>query len=736
MILLALLTYNGICARFFSTLSDIEQYSKTISENVDIDPGTINWDDPRFNVVLQKLAPKGLNWLGEKIGIKRGFSVSNVQKMIKNITKTRMRQGFNKPVIQNIGMPEPGRKFIVWGELFGAFHSLVRDLQFLHKNKILSSTLKVNENYTFIFIGNVVSHSPYSLETLSVVVRLMQANPNQVFCLKGSHEEGKHWEDSGFVRELQKRAAHLSREVIPLSNLFNKFFETLPLALYISQVDGDNINTVRLGFNRFLSTKIMEQNWAGSLEKSGISILPISEYKRIKKLVRLKAIIKGEHRVIKSHQLNGLLKAGLENDAMVWILFSSPTERSKQLYKFYNDAVAQVSIKQFFKDWTITSFYQDTRKMDGFIQGRDYNLSTGQLIRKGMKDVQHLTLGSPIDLSRNPLGNALKEGMMLRFDMNEKDEKSKFYPRIEIIDDRYDPIKSREIVEAFIAKGINTILAPMGSPTVKAYLDKVEDGSIAVFFPNTGSPEFRKPELKNFVHLRAGFDTEGTVLAEYAIDKLKTEKAVLFYQDDTFGRGILKGVNKVLKDRGITNWIEIPYQRGRTDFKQQIDRIIKERPDTIFLMSTPVAAETFIRQIGVENLTNTNIIGGSDMSDQEFKSFSKSKGLTVPHLNVVPNPETSTIQIVEEYRKNAKDKNQVIDNFGLEGYIAVDVFLHALDQIEGPISNDKIIAVFENMKKYPYKGLILDFNPERRSLSSDLWMDDGSSEWERITPKR
>ncbi len=70
--------------------------------------------------------------------------------------------------------------------------------------------------------------------------------------------------------------------------------------------------------------------------------------------------------------------------------------------------------------------------------------------------------------------------------------------RIDVVfmDNEYSPEKARQNVEEFIKKYKSTLfLCNLGSPTLQAYLDLVRKNAIFIFFPVTGAPLFRKPDL-------------------------------------------------------------------------------------------------------------------------------------------------------------------------------------------------------------------------------------------------
>ena len=347
-----------------------------------------------------------------------------------------------------------------------------------------------------------------------------------------------------------------------------------------------------------------------------------------------------------------------------------------------------------------------------------------------------LEIGSTLDLSKGVKlqGRAVKAGIDLRL-KEEREANDYSILRVVIVDDEYTPTVTRREIESFLERGIDIILTPVGSPTLESYLDLVKEGKVLVLFPITGAPIFRKPDLKYIAHIRPSYKTEGEILTKYALDTLKARKAVMFYQEDAFGQGLLDGGQELLKQRGITDWLEVPYKRNDVNFKRQIAAITKYDPDTILFFSTTTAAQELIRQMGIQVVSNKKMLANSDFGEKLFLSFIREKGLKVIYLNVVPNPQKSDLPIVQQFRDAAKKYDALVDTFTLESYIATDLLLDIVHKIEGAVTKEKIIGAIEKIKNYNYKGLRFDFNPETRTLSSTFWLYTGGPDWQVLEIK-
>ena len=251
---------------------------------------------------------------------------------------------------------------------------------------------------------------------------------------------------------------------------------------------------------------------------------------------------------------------------------------------------------------------------------------------------------------------------------------------------------------------------------------------IAVLFPVTGTSQFRKPELKGVVHFRGTYTDEVEALVETLISEYGVKKLALFYQDDAYGKGPFQAAQKILQKHGITKLIELPYTRAAVDFSKQATKIKQEQPEAIGFFSTAQATQELIRQTGIETLANKKLFGISFLGEESFRRFIKKKGLSVLFGAVVPNPRTSTLPIVQEYRNIMDKNNYPYDLFSLEAYITTSILVEISKDIEPPITAQKILKKLESLHHYPYKGLTLTFDPYTRSLARYIWLETGNEE--------
>lgn len=358
----------------------------------------------------------------------------------------------------------------------------------------------------------------------------------------------------------------------------------------------------------------------------------------------------------------------------------------------------------------------------------------------GTKDLQSiLTFGSSLDLTNGWrfAGEQVQVGMSLYLQkLREENANIKgVFPKIVVVNDGYTPSIAKQNVEHFIGEGINKLFCPLGTPTLEAYIDLIKQQKIAAFFPVTGTSMCRDPNLTYVINLRNSYLQETKALVEHALDVDKLMKLVFFVQDDSYGKAALEGALLVAKSRKIDyekEWKIIYYARESEMVTGQAEEINKYNPDALILLAIPVRAKNLITSMDTTLLSRIKLFATSPMGEAVFRQFIKDRGLKMIVSSVMPNPNDTTIEFVNEFREYAKDHNIEIDTNALEGYLGMAVLVDTIKKISGEINTNSIIAQFEQTKDYQFKGFLLNFNKKTRELLNSIWLDTGEVVWKKI----
>jgi hypothetical protein len=205
----------------FKTLDTLIAYAKSIDENIKAD--TEDTIKPQFNNYYKKFVPTWRSRLGNKLiwfatflGLHKSplWSPEFFKSQLDDLSAQREKKNYKGDFVCKIS-PTLQSKIIIFGNAQGAFHSLVRDLTKLKDLGLIDSSLKVTTpDHFIVFMGDVVSRSPYSMETLSLVMSLMQANPQNLLYLKGNHI-GKSI-PSRLNYKLELNTSHHKQRLLPM----------------------------------------------------------------------------------------------------------------------------------------------------------------------------------------------------------------------------------------------------------------------------------------------------------------------------------------------------------------------------------------------------------------------------------------------------------------------------------------------------------------------------------------
>jgi branched-chain amino acid transport system substrate-binding protein len=724
-----------------ANLSNALEFAQSTPEYPPVDNN--NWYKPDYRTFFLKQLPSFAKRLLYTLGVQKPYwSTYSFVSLLQQVTQLRNDKGYKGDFVQKI-IPSDDTKYVLWGNLQGAFHSFVRDLEYLKEQSIINDELSiVDPTYYFIFTGNAISRSAYSLETLILILRLMKMNPDHVIYIKGTHEDHQYWQDFDMRTALRTRLWQQSGTKIPLSEEIDAFFDTLPYALFIvGNETNESLETLVISNELSHSKVIMEQLEDFLRTDSHAFIKYLGEVSQKKETIVSKRVRNRIHIVSNHYKPNAYLTEGLRvilprTQAAIWTVLSSPTSSYKQRFNFNNDAFTIIQTKGDLPEWTITLCKQDSSGQEGFDCSQRYNLLSGFPFDFSHSFTDELVIGSSLDLSMvvQRFGEYLEEGMQARIrDENEQGGVNGKFIRLVVKDDGYHVRRARKNIEEFLQEGIDILLCPLGTATLESYLDLVKEKKVLVLFPAAGGHDNTIPYL---IYYRPSSFDEGKVITNYALDKLNANKFGFFFPNDNFGILAMEGAKSVINTSDRASYKEFPYKRGSLSFTQQVKEMQEYNPGTIGFFSITPSAQEFIRQMGVHRLSEDQLIGLSDLTPDRFRRFLNDNGLSVTVTSVVPNPRVASNEFLLQYQSSMKKNKVDLNTNSLEGYIAASVFIEALKHVEGEVTKEKLVLGLESIQNFDLEGLSLNFNPETRSLADSLWiahLPEGTlAEWERV----
>jgi len=725
----------------FQKLSDVISYRDHVPESP---PGNFqNPLDPDYSMFYMKTAPGMWRDIFSYLPLttKPIWTSRDCAAVLHEVNQQQPKHPLNKPVAHLRADPDVTRLYI-WGDVHAAFHSLSRDLEHLHEKGIINKELKIQSpHHYFVFNGDAVNYGPYSMETLTLIGNLMLKNKGQIIYIAGRQERNQYWKNSSLQRQINAYQEGLWSE-LPFEDIINTFFSHLPHAVYVTTTSSPE-QALYISYYGILESEIDDAYLGGLFShESTYHEYDAAEKAPTKHSVDTVSLIKSEPWMYSQRAENGLGMLEQERGATSWTVLSSPIYPHRKFYPFTYDAYAVVEIGQRIPESIIRVYHQpyDSKALQ-FTQAGAYNVYTG--VPEEQAQAQHVThtfdIGSTMGLILNlrVMSSQTRQGAMMKINMeNQKGGiHDSTHIRMYTYNDDYQPYKAQQNIQHMIDQGITTILCPTGTPTLAGYLDKVRNNEILVLFPITGSPLFRKPDLTGLIHVRATYGDEVDALVDYMIDDYNADSFAFFYQDDEYGLSALRTARKKLKDRGITQWKEVPYVRGSASFKEQAEEIRQAAPQVIGFFSASEPLIKLIREIGIPWLSNKYMMAITFAFTQETRRFLNEVGLSMQVGAVTPNPHVSQLPIAKEYRAAMDARNEEYDKFSFEAYIATSILIDAAEKADHPVTRDKIRRMIETYDHYAFKGLTLTFDPEKRSIAPGVWIEtahDKSKPWQKM----
>jgi ABC-type branched-subunit amino acid transport system substrate-binding protein len=701
----------------------------------------LDWVDPNYDTFLNSIKISFTDALLYKIGLKD--KKKSVSFLLTDILEKMLADTPAMPPECNGLMlsVKPETKLFIWADVHAAYHSLLRDFEWLAKQQVIDEDLCVLQDCYLIFFGDAIDEGPYSMATLCFILSLMHKNPSKVIYIKGDHESNHYWENFGLKREIRIINQHMPYNYAKLIDNINALFDLLPTYLLVHTTD-DAKSTLFFTFNGMKKPYINLNLDSSKPECVNHVKIAFQDFYTDNALIMPDVVFKTQEWRQEHCAQDGLGQLEQEAGATTWAIISSPIITHQKISRILNDAFGCVTLHSSVRTSTIQLINKYFDHGD-FVKHEECNLFTGRLVSHPHAQARgnDLIIGSTMPLSQGfpVISKAVKHGASLAvLEQNQIGGIHGRQVRLDVRDDYYFPLTARSNVEDFMKRNIDFIAMPVGSPTLKAYLDFVEEGKLAVIFPITGDTAFADPSLTHLASLTAMHTEEVTALVNYFTRNQVVKNFAFVYQEDEYGKDTLELAHSLLEKKGIVKWIDIPCSRGSIEFGKQVEKIKESTVDAICFLCTAEAGQEFIRKFDVEYLNSKVLFGLSTLTSNAFKSFIEKRGVRFYFSSRVPNAKTSMLPIVKEYRRLMNTHYYGYDNFSLESYIGMKLLLTLLQQLPEHFTKEDVLKSIEKLHKYKFEGFVLSFKQSDRSLDMSVWINKGEDvEWlEVVDPSK
>lgn len=285
-------------------------------------------------------------------------------------------------------------------------------------------------------------------------------------------------------------------------------------------------------------------------------------------------------------------------------------------------------------------------------------------------------------------------------------------------DDTYEPEQAKVAVKALIEEDkVFALIGSVGTPTGIAAAPILTEAAVPLVGMFTGAQALREPFNRYIFHVRASYFDETERIVQH-LTTLGMQKIAVFYQNDSYGKAGLEGVERALAKRQLKAVATATVERNSTDVTKALAAILPVAPEAIVQISAYKSCAAFIKQARAKGyggqFFNVSFVGSKALADELGDA-----GNGVVISQVVPFPYIPSSPIVREYQQRMAESGQKeLDFSSLEGYLTAKVFVEGLRRAGRNPTREGLITGLESMREVNMGGFMINYGPKNHMGST------------------
>ncbi|WP_169569893.1 ABC transporter substrate-binding protein [Sneathiella limimaris] len=312
----------------------------------------------------------------------------------------------------------------------------------------------------------------------------------------------------------------------------------------------------------------------------------------------------------------------------------------------------------------------------------------------------HQPLSGPVALWGVPVTNGM------RMAVEEINAKGGIHGRqIELIveDSAYQQNKAAQAGDKLLRKDkVFALVGALGTPTNMVTMPRALKMSVLNVFPVTAAREMYEPMHPLKFGMFTPYDDQMRAAVKYFVEKDGVKKIGVLYQDDDFGKNVMKGCVEQAEAMGLPEVVKTNFKRGAKDFSSQIAKMKSEGVELVCLGT--IIGET-IGSMGTAKKIGFDAKFVVSSAGYVPENISLAKGLTEGLYGTgqtpIPYYEDATPEVkawMDAYKKRF-DKTAVLQS--IAGYDLMHVFGIALEKAGKDLTAEAVGKAIESIKDYP-----------------------------------
>jgi branched-chain amino acid transport system substrate-binding protein len=316
------------------------------------------------------------------------------------------------------------------------------------------------------------------------------------------------------------------------------------------------------------------------------------------------------------------------------------------------------------------------------------------------------------------LGEQFKRGALLYFDrLNAKGGINGRTIELKSLDDGYEPDRCKANTEQLIKDGAFALFGFIGTPTSLAALPVATAARTPFIAPFTGAQALREPFNRYAFHVRASYFDETAEIVKQ-VTSVGIKRIGVFYQNDSYGKAGLDGVQRALKPLGLEPAGLGTVERNTADVDAAVKSILAGKPDAIVQISAYKSCAAFIRAARKAGFGgtfyNVSFVGTKALADE---LLGDARGVVVSQ--VMPYPYSPVTTVSGEYLTAGQATGPKFEpNYSsIEGFVAAKTIAEALRRAGNAPTPDMLIGAMESLREFNLGGFFVDFAANKHAGS-------------------
>jgi len=325
-----------------------------------------------------------------------------------------------------------------------------------------------------------------------------------------------------------------------------------------------------------------------------------------------------------------------------------------------------------------------------------------------------ITVGQSAALSgpAAELGNDMRKGILAYFDaVNKAGGVNGRKLVLKTLDDGYEATRAADNTKKLIQEDVFALLGYVGTPTSEASKPIFTEARVPFVGAFTGAELLRAPFNRYIFNVRAGYYAETEAIVNL-IAKLDIKRIAVFYQNDSYGKAGLTGVERAMAARNMKIIALGTVERNSVDVAAAVKEIASKEPQAVVMISAYKSCAAFIKEMKKAG-SNPQFMNVSFVGSKALAAELGESGRGVGIAQVVPFPWNIGTPIVKDYQKHLNASNPTAEyGFGsLEGYIAARVFVEGLRRAGTNPTREGFVSALETLRDYDVGGYYVTYTP-------------------------